>query len=288
MTVCRISIPTLQLPQSISPDGFNSSHGRCFSCISRIANNVPLAKNNFGPRIGLTYGLTPKTIVRAGYGIFWIPSDVSFALNPINDMVNTPGTTYTGTVDGTHPYNTISLPFVNGISPPPGRSLGTQGTQEFLTSVVQAITEVDPYHHPKGYDQQWNLSIERQLPAGFLLSAAYVGSKGTHLEQYSVQTDQISDASRSRAASQFATGGRSAVTLLQSVPNPFSCEWNGTRAGAPITTVGQLLRPFPQYTGVELAGQGSFASTYHSLQVTAQRRFAGADSSSWSHTQTQS
>jgi len=48
--------------------------------------------------------------------------------------------------------------------------------------------------------------------------------------------------------------------------------------GAPTTTVGQLLRPYPQYTSVELAGQGSFASIYHSLQITVQRRFAGAGS----------
>jgi len=47
---------------------------------------------------------------------------------------------------------------------------------------------------------------------------------------------------------------------------------------APTTTVGQLLRPFPQYTSVELAGQGSFSSIYHSLQITARRRFAGAGS----------
>ena len=186
-----------------------------------LRSNLRLAKGDLAPRIGLAYGLTPKTIVRSGYGIFWIPTDVSFALNPINDMVNAPGTTYTGTVDGTHPYNSISLPFPDGISPPPGRSLGVQGTQEFLTRVVQSITEVDRAHHPEGYVQQWNLSVERQLPAGFGLSAAYVGSKGTHLEQYSQQTDQISDALLAQAASQFAAAGKSAVTLLQSMPNPF-------------------------------------------------------------------
>jgi hypothetical protein len=79
------------------------------------------------------------------------------------------------------------------------------------------------------------------------------------------------------AASQFATGGKSAVTLLQSTPNPFFV--NGQTAlalTAPTTTKGQLLRPYPQYTSVEFAGQGSFASIYHSLQLTAQRRFAGA------------
>ncbi len=260
------------------PQGSTPVRGDVFLVPSGTRTNLPLAETDFGPRIGLAYGLTPKTIVRSGYGIFWIPSDVSFALNPINDMVNAPGTTYTGTVDGTHPYNSISLPFPDGISPPPGRSLGTKGTQEFLTRVVQSITEVDRSRHPEGYAQQWNLSVERQLPAGFLLSAAYVGSKGTHLEQYSQQTNQISDALLAQAAAQFATGGKSAVTLLHSVPNPFFVNGQALALAAPTTTVGQLLRPYPQYTSVELAGQGSFDSIYHSLQVTAQRRFAGAGS----------
>jgi Carboxypeptidase regulatory-like domain len=241
-------------------------------------NNLPLQKDNFAPRIGIAYGLTPKTILRSGYGIFWVPNDVSFALNPINDMINAGSTTYTGTVDGTHPYDSITLPFPNGISAPPGRSLGTQGTQQYLTQVVQAITEVDRAQNPGGYVQQWNFSIERQIAGGFLLSAAYVGSKGTHLEQYSQQVNQISDALLSQAASQFAAGGRPAVTLLQSVPNPFVVNGEALALAAPTTTMGQLLRPYPQYTSVELAGQGSFSSTYNSLQVTARRRFAEAGS----------
>jgi len=260
------------------PAGSPTVMGDVFLVPRGTRSNLPLATNGFAPRIGLAYGLTTNTLIRGGYGIFWIPSDVSFALNPINDMVNAPGTTYTGTVDGTHPYNSISLPFPDGISPPPGRSLGNAGTQQFLTQVVQSITEVDRFHHPEAYVQQWNLNIERQLPGGFLLSAAYVGSKGTHLEQYSQQTNQISDVLLSQAAAQFASGGTAAVTLLHSVPNPFFANGEPLALGAPTTTVGQLLRPYPQYTSVELAGQGSFASIYHSLQITAQRRFAGAGS----------
>jgi Carboxypeptidase regulatory-like domain len=241
-------------------------------------NNLPLQKDNFAPRIGVAYGLTPTTIIRSGYGIYWVPNDVSFALNPINDMLNAAATTYTGTVDGTHPYNSITLPFPNGIAPPPGRSLGTQGTQQFLTQVVQAITEVDRAHYPGSYIQQWNLSIEHQMAGGILLSAAYVGSKGTHLEQYSQQVNQISDSLLAQAAAQYAQGGRSAVTLLKSVPNPFFVNGQALALAAPTTTMGQLMRPYPQYTSVELAGQGAFDSTYHSLQVTARRRFAGAGS----------
>ena len=260
------------------PAGSPTVKGDVYLVPPGTRNNLPLPKDNFAPRVGLAYGLTPATVLAAGYGIFWVPNDVSFALNPINDMINAASTTYTGTVDGTHPYNSISLPFPNGISPPPGRSLGTQGTQQFLTQVVQAITEVDRSNHPSSYVQQWNLSIERQLPGGLLLSAAYVGSKGTHLAQYSQQVNQISDTLLAQAATEFAEGGRSAVTLLKSVPNPFFVNGQALALAAPTTTVGQLLRPYPQYTSVELAGQGSFGSIYHSLQITARRRFAGTGS----------
>jgi len=82
-------------------------------------NNLPLAKDNMSPRFGIAYSLSSTTVVRSGYGILWIPDYMSYALNPNNDMVNAASTTYTGTVDGIHPYNTISLPFPNGISPPP-------------------------------------------------------------------------------------------------------------------------------------------------------------------------
>jgi len=46
----------------------------------------------------------------------------------------------------------------------------------------------------------------------------------------------------------------------------------------PTTTDGQLALPYPQYTGLKLAGQGSYASSYNSLQLTLERRFAGAGS----------
>jgi hypothetical protein len=260
------------------PPGSPVVNGDVYLVPPGVRHNLPLQKDNFAPRIGVAYAVTPKTIVRSGYGIFWVPNDVSFALNPINDMINASATTYTGTLDGTHPYNSISLPFPNGISAPPGRALGTRGTQQFLTQVVQSITEVDPNHYRGSYNQQWNLSVERQIPGGFLLSVAYVGSKGTHLEQYSQQVNQISDAFLAQAANQFAAGGRSAVTLLKSVPNPFFVDGQALALAAATTTVGQLMRPFPQYTSVELAGQGTFTSSYHSLQVTVRRRFASGGS----------
>ena len=263
------------------PTGSAPVKGDVFLVNPSNRNNLPLDKTNFSPRVGLAYNLNAKTVVRSGYGIYWVPNYVSFALNPLNDMVNSAGTTYFGTVDGTHPVSTIALPFPAGISDPPGRSLGAQGTQQFLTQVVQSITEVDPQDHPNGYVQQWNLNLERELPAEFYLSIAYVGSKGTHLDQYSQQINQISDSLLAQAAAQVNPSlpdPRANVTLVQPAPNPFFVNGEALALTGPTTTVGQLLRPFPQYTSLQLAGQGSYDSIYHSLQITVNRRFANAGS----------
>jgi hypothetical protein len=263
------------------PAGSPSVKGDIFLISPDKRNNVPLDKVNFSPRLGLAYSLSAKTVIRSGYGIYWIPNYVSFALNPLNDMLNAAATTYSGTVDGTHPINTIALPFPAGISPPPGRRLGTLLTQLFLTQVVQSITEADPTDHPAGYVQQWNLDLQRDLPAGFFMSAAYVGTKGTHLQEYSQQIDQISDALLAEAASQVnpsLPNPRQNVALLQPVPNPFFVNGQALALTGATTTLGQLLRPFPQYTSVQLAGQGSYDSIYHAFQLTVQRRFASAGS----------
>jgi hypothetical protein len=244
-------------------------------------NNIPLSKLEFSPRVGVAYSIDAKTVVRSGYGIFWIPEYVSFSLNPLNDMVNAGTTTYSGTVDGTHPVSTIALPFPAGISDPPGRSLGTMGTQQFLTQVVKSITVADPSDHPEGYVQQWNLDLQRELPSDFFVSAAYVGAKGTHLPQYSQQINQISDALLAQAASQVnptLPDPRQDVTLVQSTPNPFFINGQALALTGPTTTIGQLLRPYPQYAGVQLAGQGSYDSIYHSFQLSVQKRFTGAGS----------
>jgi hypothetical protein len=260
------------------PARSNEIMGDVFLVSPAGRNNLPLDKENLAPRFGIASRLSPAMVLRTGYGIFWVPDYVSYALNPNNDMVNAASTTYTGTVDGIHPYNSISLPFPNGISPPPGRALGAMGTQKFLTQVVQSITEVDSKSHPHGYVQQWNLSLEQQLPLKISVLAAYAGSKGTHLSQYSQQINQISDSQLSTAAAEFAQGGKPAVTLLNPASNPFLINGEAYALGTPTTTVGQLMRPFPQYTSVELAGQGAYDSIFHSFQLTVQKRFSGGAS----------
>jgi hypothetical protein len=70
------------------------------------------------------------------------------------------------------------------------------------------------------------------------------------------------------------------VAVLTPVPNPFFDAATGTAfaLGSATTTIGQLNRPFPQYSSLRLAGQGNFDSTYNSFQLTVERRFPGGGS----------
>ena len=232
-------------------------------------NSMPPHKTNFAPRIGLAFSLNPKTVVRSGYGIFWIPNFVSGLVNPSNDTVALGTSVYTGSIDGGITFvNKISNPFpATGIIPPPGRNFPSGQSVQTLAAGTGVLAN-NYFDHPAGYVQQWNLDLQRELPAGFFIDVAYAGSKGTHLPSFVTQVDQMPD--------QYFAQAAGTLDLFRQVPNPFTAMiGNGTALGGSSIPQGQLLLPYPQYNGVNFNGQGIYDSIYHSLQVSAQKRFAG-------------
>jgi hypothetical protein len=255
-------------------------------------NNIPIDKKAFSPRLGFAYALDSKTVIRGGYGIFFIPNYVSFGLNPDNDVINLASTPFTATTNSyLTPTSTLngtgctlagatfatftcadnSGPFgAGGIVLPPGRN-----PQPNLSAFVAAngSPTLAPYLNPKyGYVEQYNFDIQRQLPGGFFADVAYAGSHGVHLEQYSTHINQIGDNYIAQAAAQFAAG--QTPTIGTQVGNPLAGSPLANLNGTTITA-GQLLRPYPQYNDVNLAGYGCCSSTYNSLQASVTKRFSG-------------
>ncbi|HZR58274.1 MAG TPA: TonB-dependent receptor [Terriglobales bacterium] len=258
-------------------------------------NNIPLNKTEFSPRIGFAFSADPKTVIRAGYGIFWIPNYVSFGLNPDNDVINLATTPFHATLDqGLTPNATLdqsnctfnfgsggapgtltgctSGPFgASGILPPPGRS---GNISNFVAT--NGSPTLAPYTHPQpGYVEQYNFNIQRQLPAGFFADVAYAGSHGVHLQQYSTNINQIPDRFIAQAAAQAAAGQNPTINQQFSGTNPNPIVSPDPSLQGTTVPIGQLDRPYPQYTGLSLAGYGCCSSNYNSLQATVTRRFQG-------------
>src|SRR5205085_12117137 len=276
--------------------------------VNDTRNNLPLSKKQFSPRIGFAYGLDEKTVIRAGYGMFYIPNYVSFGTNPYIDPVSSATSNFFASNNGgLTPSSTLNAtdcaftPNPGGVGtlncPTPGPfgptlvNVAGRNPQPNVSAygVNQGTLSATGYTVQKwGYVQQWNFDIQRELPGQFFADVAYAGSHGVHLPQFNTNVNQIPDSFIAQAAAQAANG--QPVTIAQAPPgcpsapgapslglaacNPLSL---GVGALAPGVTIrqGQLDRPFPEYAGLNLNGQGCCDSTYNSLQVSVQRRFSG-------------
>ncbi len=228
--------------------------------------------NNFAPRIGLAYKLTEKTILRAGYGIFYDVLGVD--QTDVNQGgFNQPTTLIPSLDNGLTWKATLSNPFPDGIRVPTGAA---GGLATFLGQAPSFFYEevLNPYM------QRWSFSVQRELPARMVIEASYVGNRGTKLpvtrELNAVPAQYLSTSpSRDQNVINF---------LGEQVANPFYGipEFAGTTLGNKNVARSQLLRPYPQFTGLSVTLPIGY-SYYHSLQVAAEKRFAKGISfqSSW-------
>jgi len=127
-------------------------------------------KLDFSPRFGFAYQLDSKTVLRGGYGIFYVPfdragSENQLALNPpafINNNISLASTALQPvfSLDSGFPATFLNPADIN---------------YQFLH-----IRTTNP-QDPRPYIQQWSFGFQRELMRNLIIEADYVGSKGTHL-----------------------------------------------------------------------------------------------------------
>lgn len=217
-----------------------------------------LDRNNFAPRLGIAYKLTPRLVLRAGSGFFYSPTTGTgpspAAAGALGFNAITP---YNSSIDGGRtPYATLRNPFPDGFIAP------ENGANGLLTFIGQGINANLRYDRVP-YAVQWNLNLQYELPGSTLFDIAYAGNSGVKLQANS-NLNQIPDTALA------LRDGLNAV-----VANPFfGVVPAATGLGRETTTAAQLLRPYPIFTGVTHQWGSQAHSSYHALQSKFRKRYS--------------
>jgi TonB dependent receptor len=218
-------------------------------------NRLPWARdlNNFQPRLGIAYHFLKHTVFRAGYGLSYVPT---FATGQTQGFSSS--TPYVPSADGgvLVPSGHLSNPFPAGILRPTGSSAG------LATFAGQSITYTNP-RRTIPYINQFSVGFQHELPFHILIDTSYVGSR-TYGLGVGKGIDEIS-------ADQLALG---TAYLNTSVPNPFVGLLPGTTINGANVQRRQLLRPYPQFTGITRNELSVGTGWYNSLQFQLQKRLS--------------
>jgi hypothetical protein len=207
--------------------------------------------HDFGPRVGLAYRITDKTVLRSAFALVWI-EQAGITTPFINPQFPFIQTVSQRTLDGIYPAFDLSTgPSVTPIPLTPYAGLG-QG----VFSVDRSLGS--------GYVQQWNLFIQRELTTNLTFSIGYAGSKITHVGIPDTNINQLT-------VQQLAAGS----SLLTKVANPyFGLIPRSSSLGDPTIAAGQLLKPYPRFTTVSFFRDNVGNTNYNSLQARLEKRFS--------------
>ena len=194
-------------------------------------------RNNFGPRLGFAYNITPRTVLRGGYGI----SYVHFNRLGGENILAFNGPQIIGATIAQQPSQGFCAGnnFLNCFrSTEAGYPTGLVDPANFTP--LTARVNYTPRNTPSTYVQSYHFSVQRELVRDLMLDVAYVGNVSRNLII-------LADYNQAR-------------------PNNAS----DPAAGTPL----QARRPIPGYSFIQAAYAGGDAN-YNSLQIKLERRFTG-------------
>lgn len=207
--------------------------------------------DNVGPRLGFAFLLTPKTVIRSGFGIVFIDQSgitTPFTTPQFPSIQNVQQKTQ----DGLRPAFVLSQgPSVAPIPFTPDAGLG----QSVYTADRTAGS---------GYVEQWNLGVQRAITNNLSFEVAYVGSHIVHVGIPDSNLNQLTTAQLSEGAS-----------LLKTVPNPYYGQIPiSSSIGGKTITEAQLIKPYPRFLNVAAYRHNSGTTNYNAVEAKVEQRFS--------------
>jgi len=138
---------------------------------------------NFAPRLGVSYRVSEKTVVRSGFGISYVPFvDNSYAYNyPIKTSTYYNNTPSYG--PALNPAGGV-VNFVTGIPATPTAPFSSTGTltESAANGTIGLANLYIPLNFKNAYVSSWNFAVQQVLPFDTTLQTAYVANHGTKVD----------------------------------------------------------------------------------------------------------
>lgn len=247
------------LPPASVPTTFNVIGGITFASAGSRQAQAP-DKNNLQPRVGVSYALNGKTVLRAGFGIFTAP----FQITPPNQSgFSTPTLFVPSTNNGLTFVATLDNPFPAGVATSAGAAAG------LATFIGRDLTILSHKRQNTQFDR-FVVGAQRELPWGFVLDAAFVLGRGHNLPV--VRQINAIPAQYLNSTTGFFDSTVSAF-LSATVNNPFRnlVPSNATYNAATIARR-SLLTPYPEFGNIALTEYNG-TNNYSALQIQVVKRF---------------
>jgi hypothetical protein len=262
-----------------NPSAGNHPGGSIFeaTCNCKFARNYPYA---VGPRAGLAYQITPKTVLRAGFGVVYNAAPIAV------------GTTFSQASSGQLGAGEWLFQLKDGrpasITPAwPDFRVNAGHANNAVLAAGQQPAAVDQNSGRPARQYQWSAGLQRELSKDLVVEVSYVANRGVWWAAPALsQWNALSQQDLARAG--FQLGLASDGTLL----NAFvSGALNNTAqrnrlnqlgvglpyVGYPTNTqrVRDSIRPYPQYAGTLNATGAPLGKTwYDALQLTVTKRLS--------------
>ncbi len=238
-------------------------------CNCNLAKNYPYA---FAPRLGIAWSVRDKMVIRAGFGIVYGGTQTN---NNASSGLAGSSATNSATTFGSA-ITTLAQGIPDSFIPPSWPNLNPGQFNLTPTPVpIAGNPFLDPNAGRPPRQYQWSIGIERQIFTNFALSAAYVGNRGIWWQAPALQNLNALSQQRLSAVGLSLNNPSDVSLLTGSLSAAASRGFGAPYPGFPTTqTLAQALRPFPQFTTVNVYWDPLGKTWYDSLQLKATQRFS--------------
>lgn len=216
--------------------------------------------NGFGPRLGIGYTLTPKTLLRGSWGLYYGQSGNQNSVTPVGYQASP---SFSSANNFTPVFNWNREPFPQSFSRPPALD------PSFANGQALTYTTRDAARLPR--IQSFTVGVARELTKGLTLDLSYIGSRSSNLALPANNSElnyvPIEYLGLGNLLFQPVTSAAAANAGFRE-PFPGFAEQRGAN------TVAQALKPYPQYTSLTANSTRLMEgrARYDSVQIKATQR----------------